>query len=150
MNPLGQTLSPWMTFPVPEHAPLGGNARADVCVVGAGIAGMTTAYLLSQKGYTVIVLDDGPVGGGMTQRTTGHLVNAMDDRWYEVEKLHGLDGARLAAHSHSGAIDAIEGIARREATECDLERLDGYLFLPSDGDQKEIDDELAAARRVGI
>jgi len=150
MNPLSQTLSPWMAFPVPEHAPLGGNARADVCVVGAGIAGMTTAYLLSQKGFTVIVLDDGPVGGGMTQRTTGHLVNAMDDRWYEVEKLHGLDGARLAAQSHTGAIDAIEGIARREAIDCDLVRLDGYLFVSPRGDQAKIDDELAAARRVGI
>ena len=142
--------SPWMTFPIPARASLSGNVRADVCVVGAGIAGITTAYLLSQKGDSVVVVDDGPIGCGMTARTTAHLVNAIDDRWHEVEKLHGLEGARLAAQSHSGAIDAIEGIIRREAIECDFERLDGYLFLPPDGDQKEIDEEFAAALRVGI
>jgi len=143
-------LSPWMAFPIPQRAPLSGNVRADVCVVGAGIAGITTAYLLSQKGRSVVVLDDGPIGGGMTARTTAHLVTAIDDRWCEVEKLHGEDGARLAAQSHAGAIDAIEGITRRESIECDFERLDGFLFLPPDGDPKVLDDELAAAQRAGI
>ena len=149
MNGL-QTLSPWMAFPIAERPALSGNVRADVCVVGAGIAGITTAYLLSQKGMSVVVVDDGPIGGGMTARTTAHLVTAIDDRWHEVEKLHGLEGARLAAQSHAGAIDAIEGIARRESIECDLERIDGYLFLPPDGDQQEIEDEFAASQRVGI
>src|SRR5262245_42313658 len=102
-----QTVSPWMSFPVPVREPLSGNARADVCVVGAGIAGITTAYLLSQKGRTVIVIDDGPIGGGMTSRTTAHLVTAIDDRWHEVEELHGPGGAKLAAASHAGAIDSI-------------------------------------------
>jgi glycine/D-amino acid oxidase-like deaminating enzyme len=139
-----------MAFPIAERPALSGNVRADVCVVGAGIAGITTAYLLSQKGMSVVVIDDGPIGGGMTSRTTAHLVTAIDDRWHEVEKLHGLEGARLAAQSHAGAIDAIEGIARRESIECDLERLDGYLFLPPEGDQQEIEDELAASQRVGI
>jgi glycine/D-amino acid oxidase-like deaminating enzyme/nitrite reductase/ring-hydroxylating ferredoxin subunit len=146
----GQTQSPWMTFPIPNRAALSGNVRADVCIIGAGIAGITTAYLLSQKGRSVVVLDDGAIGGGMTGRTTAHLVSAIDDRWHEVEKLHGLEGARLAAQSHAGAIDAIEGIVRRESIDCDFERLDGFLFIPPDGDPKEIDDELAAAQRVGI
>jgi glycine/D-amino acid oxidase-like deaminating enzyme len=150
MHEPGQTVSPWMTFPMPQRHALGGHARVDVCVVGAGIAGMTTAYLCAQKGLSVMVLDDGPIGGGMTGRTTGHLVSAIDDRWREVEKVHGLEGARLAAQSHAGAIDTIEGIVRRESIDCDFERLDGYLFLPPDGDEREIDQEFEAAVRVGI
>src|SRR5688572_24858418 len=142
--------SPWMAFPIPQRPALSGNVRADVCVVGAGIAGITTAYLLSQKGRSVIVIDDGPIGCGMTARTTAHLVTAIDDRWHEMERLHGEDGARLAAQSHAGAIDAIEGIVRRESIECDFERLDGFLFLPPDGDPKEIDQEFEASVRVGI
>ena len=150
MEQPGQSISPWMSYSIPARPALAGDARVDVCVVGAGIAGMTTAYLLSQKGRSVVVLDAGTIGGGMTARTTAHLVNAMDDRWAEVEKMHGAEGARLAAQSHTGAIDAIEGIIRREDIECDFARLDGYLFLPPDGDQKDLEEELEAAKRAGL
>ncbi|HEX6184059.1 MAG TPA: FAD-binding oxidoreductase, partial [Pyrinomonadaceae bacterium] len=73
----GQTTSVWMaTGDVEAFEPLSGDATADVCVVGAGIAGLTTAYLLAREGSKVVVLDDGPVAGGETARTTAHLVNA--------------------------------------------------------------------------
>ena len=150
MDAHGQNPTPWMSFRLPARPPLTGNVRADVCVVGAGMAGMSTAYLLSQKGFSVVVLDDGPIGGGMTSRTTAHLVSAMDDRWHKIEKLHGLDGARLAAESHAGAIAAIEGIVRRESIECDFERVDGFLFLPPGGDAQEIEREFEASVRAGI
>src|SRR5262245_26542458 len=109
----GQTTSVWMaTAPVPSPPPLRGGARADVCVVGTGIAGLTTAYLLAREGRSVVVLDRGPLAGGQTQRTTAHLSNAIDDRYTEVERLHGEQGARLAADSHTSAIDRIEAITR--------------------------------------
>jgi glycine/D-amino acid oxidase-like deaminating enzyme len=104
---------------------------------------MTAAYLLTQKGNSVIVIDDGPIGGGMTARTTGELATMPGSRWQDIEKLHGLEAAQLAARSHASAIDAIEGIARRETIECDFERLDGFLLPGSD-------DECTAAVRAGI
>src|SRR3954447_23845035 len=111
----GQTTSVWMaTTVVPQQAALGEDAAADVCVVGAGIAGMTTAYLLAREGRSVVVLDDGPIAGGQTQRTTAHLSNALDDRYFEIERLHGTEGARLAAESHTAAIDRIGAIVRDE------------------------------------
>ena len=91
------TRTAWMDVAAPDYASLGQSTAADVCIVGAGIAGMTTAYLLAREGKNVVVLDDGPVGGGMTQRTTAHLTNAIDDRYLSIERLHGPDGARLAA-----------------------------------------------------
>ena len=116
-----QTISSWMaTAKVPSRPSLKENIKADVCVVGAGIAGMTTAYLLASEGTKVVVLDDGPIGGGMTGRTTAHLVNALDDRYFELERLHGEQGARLAAESHTAAIDLIERIVTREAIDCDF------------------------------
>src|SRR4029453_10696209 len=126
---LEQTKSVWMqTEEIPCHAALAADTQADVCVIGAGIAGLTTAYLLLQEGKSVVVLDDGPVGGGQTQRTTAHLSNALDDRYVEIERLHGREGARLAAESHSAAIDRIAAVVARENIACDFERLDGYLF----------------------
>ena len=150
MDAPAQTRSPWMWFSTPEYPPLTENARADACVIGAGIAGLTTAYLLAKKGKKVVVIDDGPIGGGMTCRTTAHLSNAIDDRYYEVERLHGEEGARLAAASHFAAIEAIEAIVRHEQIDCDFARVDGYLFLPPDGSPDELLSEYSAALRAGV
>src|SRR5881398_2457325 len=105
IDPTGQSSSLWMeTSAVPDYPALASDTHADVCIVGAGIAGLTTAYLLACEGKSVVVLDDGPIGGGQTQRTTAHLSNAIDDRYTEIEKVHGEEGARLAAESHTAAI----------------------------------------------
>ena len=125
------TASIWMTTgEIPDRPALSHNMGTDVCVVGAGIAGLTTAYLLSREGKSVIVLDAGAVGGGETSRTTAHLANALDTHYSDLERLHGADGARLVAESHTAAIDRIEAIIAQERIACDFERLDGYLFAP--------------------
>ena len=150
-NDSGQTISVWMdTAVVPRQSTLTQDASANVCVVGAGIAGMTTAYLLAREGKSVVVLDDGEVGGGMTGRTTAHLVNALDDRYFELERLHGEQGARLAAESHTAAIDRVESIVAEERIDCDFERVDGYLFTPPDESKEILERELKAAHRAGL
>ncbi|GMU20224.1 MAG: iron-sulfur-binding protein [Phycisphaerae bacterium] len=147
----GNSVSCWMAGQsLPFSGPLPENARADVCVIGAGIAGLSTAYLLAGEGRSVIVLDDGPVAGGETARTTAHLSNALDDRFTVLEQLHGREGSRLAAESHAAAIDRIEGIVSAEGIDCDFERLSGYLFAGTGESAKELDSELAAARRAGL
>src|SRR5207237_6876151 len=138
------------TAVMPAESAVAEDTRADVCVVGAGIAGMATAYLLAREGKSVVVIDDGPVGGGMTGRTTAHLVNALDDRYFELERLHGEKGARLAAESHAAAIDRIEAIIAAENIQCEFERLNGYLFVPPGESTEVLDKELAAAHRAGL
>jgi glycine/D-amino acid oxidase-like deaminating enzyme/nitrite reductase/ring-hydroxylating ferredoxin subunit len=150
MSPPSRAPTPWMDFPAPVFAPLEANARAEVCVVGAGIAGLTVAYLLTRKGKRVLVLDDGPIGSGMTSRTTAHLSTAIDDRYHEVERIHGEDGARLARASHAAAIEAVEAIVHQEAIDCDFFRLDGYLFLPPEEEPDELLEEYRAALRAGV
>ena len=135
---------------IAERAPLREDLEVDVCVVGAGIAGMSVAYLLAREGKSVVVLDDGPVGGGETQRTTAHLSNAIDDRYTEIERIHGVDGARLAAESHTAAIDKIAEIVRDEAIDCEFARLDGYLMLAPQDPGELLAEEEAAAHRAGL
>lgn len=147
---VGQTTSLWMTATTPRYFPLAGDISGDVCVVGAGIAGLTTAYLLAQEGMSVVVLDTGPITSGQTQRTTAHLSNAIDSRYCEIEKLHGEEGARLTADSHTAAIDCIERIVAREEIECGFERVDGYLFLAPQHTADLLEDELKAAHRAGL
>ena len=119
------TVSPWMLAQAPAYPPLSEDESVDICVIGAGVAGLTTAFLLAEAGRAVLVLDDGPVGSGETGRTTAHLSNAVDDRYFTIERLHGERGAELCADSHTAAIDRIESIAAAEAIDCDFERVDG-------------------------
>ena len=148
---LEQTMSVWMqSGEIVVDTALTADITTDVCVVGAGIAGLTTAYLLLKEGKSVVILDDGPVGGGQTERTTAHLSNAIDDRYTEIESWHGPDGAKLAAESHTAAIDTIEAIVAREKIDCDFERLDGFLFSPPESEPSLLENELHAARRAGL
>ncbi|MEO5955820.1 MAG: FAD-dependent oxidoreductase [Nitrospiraceae bacterium] len=150
-NHAGQSLSVWMaTATLPSFSRLLTNEQAHVCIVGAGIAGLTTAYLLGRAGKSVIVLDDGPIVSGETERTTAHLVTALDDRYADLERWHGEQGARLAAESHSAAISQIERIVREEKIDCDFERLNGYLFVPEGESSDILDKEMAAAQRAGL
>jgi glycine/D-amino acid oxidase-like deaminating enzyme/nitrite reductase/ring-hydroxylating ferredoxin subunit len=147
----GRTVSYWMsTADLALRPPLPADADADVCIVGAGIAGLTTAYLLAREGRKVLVIDDGPIAGGESSRTTAHLTYALDDRYYEIERLHGERGARLAGASHAASVDAIERICREESIDCGFERVDGYLFDPPGERESRLDEELAAARRAGL
>jgi glycine/D-amino acid oxidase-like deaminating enzyme/nitrite reductase/ring-hydroxylating ferredoxin subunit len=147
----GHTTSVWMdTTEVPQFQPLTQDLRANVCVIGAGIAGMTTAYLLARAGRAIVLIDDGPIGGGETSRTTAHLTAALDDRYYNIEVMHGEGGARLAAESHMSAIHRIETIASMEDIDCDFQRVEGFLFLGGENTRKDLERELEATHRAGI
>src|SRR3954470_1997768 len=150
-HPGGETVSIWQgTFSVPEFAPLKSSESADVCIVGAGIAGLSTAYLLAKAGKKVIVVDDGPIGGGETGRTTAHLTAAMDDRIFVLEKVHGGEATRQIVESHTAAIHRIEMIVKQENIDCEFKRLDGYLFPDRPNQAGDIDKELQAAHRAGM
>lgn len=148
----GQSRSIWMDIgDVPEYKRLAEDTQTDVCIVGAGIAGLTTAYLLAREGVRVVVLEGRGISFGETGRSTAQLSNAVDDRYYEMEKLHGVDGARIIAESLTRAIDELERIVQEEKIDCDFERIDGYLFLPPDeGSPENLDRELEAAHRAGL
>jgi len=130
--------------------PLAEDIECEVCIVGAGIAGLTAAYLLARDGKGVIVIDDGPVGSGQTQKTTAHLSNAIDDRYTVLEGIRGEEISRVAAESHTAAIDRIESIAEEEEIDCDFLRVDGYLFAAPEESTDSLDKELDAARRAGL
>lgn len=131
------------------YSPLQTNLDTEVCVIGAGIAGLTTAYLLARQGKAVAVIDAMGIGAGETGRTTAHFF-PPDDRYFEIEKGFGTDAASLVADSFQKATDLVETIVNAEAIACEFERLDGYLFSLTAGGRKNLDKEYAAARRAGV
>jgi glycine/D-amino acid oxidase-like deaminating enzyme/nitrite reductase/ring-hydroxylating ferredoxin subunit len=146
-----KSTSLWLETAHPDRQPaLTENAVADVCVIGAGIAGVTTAYLLARAQRSVILIDDGTPGCGQTGMTTAHLSNVIDARYTEMVRLHGVDGARLACDSHRSAIARIESICAQEGIDADFDRVSGYLFLSPEHDEEFLVQEMDAARQAGV
>jgi glycine/D-amino acid oxidase-like deaminating enzyme/nitrite reductase/ring-hydroxylating ferredoxin subunit len=119
-------------------------------VIGSGIAGMSTAYELSRFGRSVVVIDRGKVGAGMTARTTGHLATELDDLYSELIKARGEDDARLYHDSQVTAVNRIEAICRDEGIDADFVRLDGYMFAAEPEHMKWLEEEYDACRRIGV
>jgi glycine/D-amino acid oxidase-like deaminating enzyme/nitrite reductase/ring-hydroxylating ferredoxin subunit len=147
----GENASVWMTTAsVPQFPQLIEDTQADVCIVGAGISGLSTAYMLCRENKSVIVIDDGPICSGETERTTAHLSNAFDDRYYNMEHMHGQTASQLIADSHTTAISRIETNVREENIDCDFERVDGFLFVPPRCSTAVLEEELEASHRAGL
>src|SRR5262249_40885647 len=112
-NDSGATRSTWMSERVPSFdAEIAVGERPDVCVIGAGIAGLSVALALVRDGIDVLVLDLGPIGGGQTARSSAHLASALDDYFHVLERRFGKRGAKLCFESHAAAIDTIENHVR--------------------------------------
>lgn len=147
----GSTTSIWMdTATVPVRPPLDSDLRCDVCIVGAGIAGLSVAYTLAGAGKRVVVLDDGAIGSGETGRTTAHITAALDDHYTTIEDMHGPVAAQLAAGSHQAAIQRIASVVGEENIDCDFEWVDGFLFAGTHGDAADLERECDAALRAGL
>lgn len=146
-----QTVPVWTEAPIKkDFPPLSTDQDVDVCIVGAGITGLTTGYLLRREGKRVAIVDEWGLAGGQTGRTTGHLTAVLDDRFFELEDGFGEERARLAAESHMTAINRIEAIVREEEIECDFERVDAFLVALDDEQKKDFDKEVPALKRVGF
>jgi glycine/D-amino acid oxidase-like deaminating enzyme/nitrite reductase/ring-hydroxylating ferredoxin subunit len=141
----------WMETDVAPDAPaLKGDVTCDTVVVGSGIAGLSTAYELSGQGQTVIVLDRGKIGRGMTARTTAHLAPNPDEGFKAMIDRRGLDVAKEFYQSQAASIDRIEQIQKAESIDCDFRRLDAFLFPGPQTAQDEIDQERDATVQAGM
>jgi glycine/D-amino acid oxidase-like deaminating enzyme/nitrite reductase/ring-hydroxylating ferredoxin subunit len=147
----GSNNSFWIESVSPiSFSPVYENLETETVIVGGGIAGLSVGYCLAKAGRKVVIVEDGLIGSGESGRTTAHLVNALDDRYYEIEKVLGKDSARLAAESHTSAIDFVEKIVSEENIDCDFKRVEGFLFLHPSDKLASLEDELVSTRRAGI
>jgi glycine/D-amino acid oxidase-like deaminating enzyme/nitrite reductase/ring-hydroxylating ferredoxin subunit len=137
------------TANVPGFSSLQQNIDAEVCIVGAGIAGLTTAYLVVKEGKSVVLIDAMQIGAGETGRTTAHFF-PPDNRYFKIERAFGLSKAKQVADSYRSATDLVESIIQSENLDCEFERLDGYLFSLTEKQHLDLIRELAAARRAGV
>jgi glycine/D-amino acid oxidase-like deaminating enzyme/nitrite reductase/ring-hydroxylating ferredoxin subunit len=137
------------TDPLP-FPPLQEDANCDLLVVGSGIAGLSSAYEAARFGAKVIVIDRGDITGGMTARTTAHLVTEIDDRYFDLIRAVGEDGARLYYDSQVAAVTRIETICDEEGIDADFIRVPGYLVPAQSSDMSELEREYDACRKLEV
>jgi glycine/D-amino acid oxidase-like deaminating enzyme/nitrite reductase/ring-hydroxylating ferredoxin subunit len=151
MNVLAEhSKSLWMGTKVADAPALDRTEQADTIVIGSGIAGLSVAYELAARGQTVVVIDRGEIGGGMTARTTAHLSSSIDDSYEALIKLRGLEEARLYYQSQEAAIARMQANSQQGGIDCDFRRLDAYLFVAPGSDPKDLEREYEASRAVGL
>ncbi|HEX3420812.1 MAG TPA: FAD-dependent oxidoreductase [Candidatus Udaeobacter sp.] len=125
------------TAPIQKFPKLQGNITVDTVVVGAGVTGITAAYLLKKAGLTVALIEREHVASIDTGHTTAHLTYVTDVQMRELARNFGEDHAQAAWDAGAAAIDEIERIVEEEQSECEFTRVPAYLHIRVDGSRKK-------------
>lgn len=124
------------------------NIECDIAIIGAGMAGLLTAYMLNKAGKEVVVIDAKSTGSGVTKNTTAKITCQHDLIYDKLIKEFGEEGARQYAKANELAIKKYAQIINEENIDCDFEHKDAYVY--SLDDTKAIEDEYNAAKKLGI
>ena len=137
----------WLSTAKTERYPaLAESLTVDVLVVGGGITGITTAYLLRRAGISVALVERGRIGRIDTGHTTAHLTAVTDLRLHELVENFGRDHAQAVWDAGAAAIEQIEEIATREKIACEFTRVPGYLHAPRSNGAKTDLPEISRGR----
>lgn len=137
-------------MPPMEFKSFSGSDSADVVIVGGGMAGILSAYLLSKAGKKVIVIEKKELLSGATHETTAFLTQIIDTDFSDLEKMSGHDKTVKIAESHGRAIDLIEKIVKEEKIECEFTRCSNFIYVNDRKDFKDLESEIGPIERAGI
>ncbi|HEX8066773.1 MAG TPA: FAD-dependent oxidoreductase [Thermoleophilaceae bacterium] len=147
----GRSTSIWVdTAPETAYPALDREIHVDVAVLGGGMAGLMTAFLLKREGARVAVVEASNVAGGVTAYTTAKVSSLHGLRYTAVESSFGEDGARTYAEANEAAIERIAGIADGLGIDCDLRRKPAFTYAEDEQGRSQVEDEAAAAARAGL
>jgi glycine/D-amino acid oxidase-like deaminating enzyme/nitrite reductase/ring-hydroxylating ferredoxin subunit len=140
----------WLDGADTSYPAVKGVVHVDVAVVGAGITGATTAYLLKRAGRSVALLESDRICAGATGYTTAKLTVGHSLVYQELIESLGIETARHYARSNQRAIESVAGIVAEHGLDCDFERASNFVYTEISDSAREIEREAEAARRAGL
>lgn len=124
------------------------DAKYDVIVIGAGMAGILTAYYLQEAGKKVLVLEASTVASGQTERTTAKITSQHGIKYSSLLNTLGLENARLYAQANEEAIREYERLIKEKEIDCEFEKCIAYLYATVD--ERVLQEEVRVATLLGI
>jgi glycine/D-amino acid oxidase-like deaminating enzyme/nitrite reductase/ring-hydroxylating ferredoxin subunit len=122
--------------------------NTDVAVIGGGLAGILTAYLLEERGLSVVVLECNEIGSGMTKNTTAKITSQHGLIYDKLLSYKGEERAWEYAMANQQAIEMYDEIIKNKQIDCEFERLPNYIY--SKENEWKIRKEVEAAKRLGL
>jgi glycine/D-amino acid oxidase-like deaminating enzyme len=149
------TTAYWQTSAsLPHFDALNNDLEVDVVVVGGGLTGITSAYLLKQAGAKVALLERYRCAGTDTGHTTAHLTYVTDYRLSQLVKTFGKDGAQAFWEAGIAAINQIYDLVRKRVDEAEFRWVRGYLHArlneTDEKDRESLEEDAALARELGF
>ena len=124
------------------------DIKTDVLIIGAGIAGILTAYMLKQKGRDVVLIDAAEIASGNTKNTTAKITSQHDLIYSKLISEFGEEKARQYAKANELAIKKYKEIIEDKRIECDFEEKPAYVYSLNEVDV--LKEEVEAAKNLGI
>lgn len=134
----------------PSFLKLEKDLDTDVCIIGAGITGIMTAYMLLNSGLKICLIDKGEICSGVTENTTAKITSQHNLIYRYLENTFGEEFARKYLKSNEEAIDLIEEIVKKEQIDCEFTRTDNYIYTCTDEYVQRIKDEADTIKRLGL
>ncbi|CAG7649140.1 FAD-dependent oxidoreductase [Paenibacillus allorhizosphaerae] len=138
------------TSRIPNFPKLTHDIRVDAAIVGAGISGITTAYLLSKRGLKVALIEAGNVLGGTTGHTTAKITAQHDLIYDEFISHFGKEQTRLYFDANQEALQFIKQTVSEHRISCDLTEEDAYIYTNAEDYVKKIASEFSSYEALGI
>ena len=124
------------------------DINAEVCIIGGGIVGAITAYLLEKNGVNVVVLEKNKICMGVTANSTAKLTSQHGLFYKYLENENGLNFAKKYLESNEEGIKLAEKIIKEETIDCDYEKKDAYVFVTNERELKKIEEEIDVLKRI--
>jgi glycine/D-amino acid oxidase-like deaminating enzyme/nitrite reductase/ring-hydroxylating ferredoxin subunit len=125
-----------------------GEIETDVLVIGAGITGLTAAYLLATEGKMVAVVEAGSINNSATAKSSAHLTTESDFSYQELRSKYNIDTCAAVAASRKFAISFIENLSKK--FDCDFKYVSGFLYAEDSKDVDYLAKEKEIATNAGL
>ena len=145
-----KAVSYWIDSTAQTSFPNMENVTVDVAIVGAGIAGITAAYLLKQAGKTVALIEAQQIAASASGHTTAKVTSLHQLIYADLIDRIGEEKARIYGESNQAGVEFVASTVEKEGIDCDFQRNDTYSFAEEEKNLDKVRKEYDAAIKLGL